>query len=50
MANYELIRIASEMIQLVHAGGDDAAGASYLELMEFILRHGATIEKDLEKL
>ena len=38
------------MTLLGHVDGEDAAGASYLELMEFISRHGAAVEKDLEEL
>lgn len=49
-ANNERIHFASAMTLLGHADGDDAAGASYLELMEFISRHGAAVEKDLEEL
>ena len=46
----ERIHFASAMTLLGHIDGDDSAGASYLELMEFISRHGATVEKDLEEL
>ena len=38
------------MTLLGHIDGEDAAGASYLELMEFISKHGAAVEKDLEEL
>jgi serine/threonine-protein kinase HipA len=38
------------MTLLGHIDGTDASGASYLELMEFISRHGAAVEKDLEEL
>lgn len=39
------------MTLLNHNDGDDAAaGASYLEIAEFILRMGACVEKDLEQL
>jgi serine/threonine-protein kinase HipA len=48
--NNERIHFASAMTLLGHTDGDDAAGASYLELMEFISRHGAAVEKDLEEL
>jgi serine/threonine-protein kinase HipA len=46
----ERIHFASAMTLLGHIDGEDAAGASYLELMEFISRHGAAVEKDLEEL
>lgn len=46
----ERIHFASAMTLLGHIDGEDAAGASYLELMEFIVRHGAAVEKDLEEL
>jgi serine/threonine-protein kinase HipA len=49
-ATSERIHFASAMTLLGHTDGDDAAGASYLELMEFISRHGASVEKDLEEL
>lgn len=49
-ANNERIHFASAMTLLGHIDGDDAAGASYLELMEFISRHGAAVEQDLEEL
>jgi len=49
-ANNERIHFASAMTLLGHIDGEDAAGASYLELMEFISRHGAAVEKDLEEL
>ncbi|MEO6134956.1 MAG: HipA domain-containing protein [Ginsengibacter sp.] len=48
--NNERIHFASAMTLLGHIDGEDAAGASYLELMEFISRHGAAVEKDLEEL
>ena len=38
------------MTLLGHMDGEDASGASYLELMEFISRHGASVENDLEEL
>jgi len=44
------IHFASAMTLLGHVDGEDAAGASYLELMEFISRYGAAVEKDLEEL
>lgn len=46
----ERIHFASAMTLLGHIDGTDASGASYLELMEFISRHGAAVEKDLEEL
>jgi serine/threonine-protein kinase HipA len=49
-ANNERIHFASAMTLLGHIDGDDAAGASYLELMEFISRYGAAVEQDLEEL
>ncbi len=44
------VHFASAMTLLGHKDGDDASSASYLELMEFISRHGAEVEKDLEEL
>lgn len=46
----ERVHFASAMTLLGHIDGEDAASASYLELMEFISRHGAAVEKDLEEL
>lgn len=46
----ERIHFASAMTLLGHIDGEDASGASYFELMEFISRHGAAVEKDLEEL
>ncbi len=46
----ERIHFASAMTLLGHTDGADTSGASYLELMEFISRHGAGVEKDLEEL
>ncbi len=46
----ERVHFASAMTLLGHIDGEDAVGASYLELMEFISRHGAMVEKDLEEL
>ena len=46
----ERIHFASAMTLLGHIDGADASGASYLELMEFISRYGASVEKDLEEL
>lgn len=50
IASGERIHFASAMTLLGHMDGEDASGASYLELMEFISRHGAAVEKDLEEL
>ncbi|WP_245562156.1 type II toxin-antitoxin system HipA family toxin [Niabella aurantiaca] len=49
-ADNKRIHFASAMTLLGYIDGDDAAGASYLELMEFISKHGASVEKDLEEL
>ncbi|MGF2411166.1 MAG: type II toxin-antitoxin system HipA family toxin [Ferruginibacter sp.] len=46
----ERIHFASAMTLLGHKDGEDSAGASYLELAEFIIRHGAAVEKNLEEL
>ncbi len=46
----ERIHFASAMTLLGHKDGEDSAGASYLELAEFITRHGASVDKDLEEL
>jgi serine/threonine-protein kinase HipA len=46
----ERIHFASAMTLLGHTDGESAAGASYLELVEFISRNGAAVEKDLEEL
>ncbi len=46
----ERIHFASAMTLLGHKDGEDSSGASYLELAEFITRHGASVEKDLEEL
>lgn len=46
----ERIHFASAMTLVGHTDGEDASGASYLELMEFISRHGAAVENDLEEL
>ena len=44
------IHFASAMTLLGHSDGEDAAGASYLELAEFITRHGVAVDTDLEEL
>lgn len=50
-ARGERIHFASAMTMLQRADGDDAhAGASYLELAEFLMRHGAHTSRDLEQL
>ncbi len=49
-AKGERIHFASAMTLLGHKDGEDPAGASYLELAEFIIRHGAAVEEDLEEL
>jgi serine/threonine-protein kinase HipA len=46
----ERIHFASAMTLLGHKDGEDSAGASYLELVEFITRDGVAVEKDLEEL
>ena len=46
----ERIHFASAMTLLGHTDGEDSSEASYLEFMEFITRHGAAVEKDLEEL
>lgn len=48
--NNKRIHFASAMTMLGYTDGEQAAGASYLELMEFIFRNGAAIENDLEEL
>lgn len=44
------VHFASAMTMLGYTDGEQAAGASYLELMEFIFRNGAVVENDLEEL
>ncbi len=46
----ERIHFASAMTLLGHKDGEGAADVSYLELAEFISRHGATVKSDLEEL
>ncbi len=41
---------ASAMTLLGYTDGERSAGASYLELAEFIMRHGANVANDLEEL
>lgn len=51
MPNGDRIHFASAMTMLGYADGQDHTdGASYLELVEFILNHGANVAKDLEQL
>lgn len=50
-ADGKRIHFASAMTLLMRSDGDDAhKGASYLELAEFIMRHGAQGAQDLEQL
>ena len=44
------IHFASAMTLLGHNDGEASAGASYLDLVEFITRHGSQVEKDLQEL
>lgn len=45
------IHFASAMTMLEHKDGDDAAhGASYLELVDFIIENGGLVNRDLEEL
>jgi len=44
------IHFASAMTLLGYSDGERSAGASYLEMVEFINRHGASPEQDLEEL
>lgn len=45
------VHFASAMTLLGHTDGDDHhAGTSYLELVEFLIRHGADTTRDLEEL
>jgi serine/threonine-protein kinase HipA len=46
----ERIHFASAMTLLGHKDGEDAGAASYLELVEFITRHGAQVQADLHQL
>jgi len=47
----ERIHFASAMTLLGHTDGDDfKTGASYLELVEFLMKNGARINQDLEEL
>lgn len=46
----ERIHFASAMTLLGYTDGEKSAGASYLELVEFITRNGASADRDLEEL
>lgn len=46
----ERVHFASAMTLLGYSDGESSHGASYLELVEFILRHGANVAGDLEEL
>jgi serine/threonine-protein kinase HipA len=46
----ERIHFASAMTLLGHTDGENSNGASYLELVEFIVRHSANVAADLEEL
>ncbi len=50
-ADGKRIHFASAMTQLGYTDGADASiGASYLELVDFITKHGANVENDLHEL
>jgi serine/threonine-protein kinase HipA len=46
----ERIHFASAMTLLGYTDGERSAGASYLELVEFITRNGVEVDRDLEEL
>lgn len=46
----ERIHFASAMTLLGYTDGERSAGASYLELVEFITRYGVEVNRDLEEL
>ena len=46
----ERIHFASAMTLLGYADGEGSAGASYLELVEFIVKHSAAVNSNLEEL
>jgi len=48
--NNKRVHFASAMTMLGYTDGEQATGASYLELMEFIFRNGAEVENDLKEL
>jgi len=49
-AKDERIHFASAMTLLGYTDGEKSAGASYLELVEFITRNGVAVDRDLEEL
>jgi serine/threonine-protein kinase HipA len=49
-AKDERIHFASAMTLLGYTDGEKSAGASYLELVEFLTRHGVAVDRDLEEL
>jgi serine/threonine-protein kinase HipA len=49
-ASGERLHFASAMTLLGHRDGEEAGAASYLELVEFLSRHGARVEEDLGQL
>jgi serine/threonine-protein kinase HipA len=46
----ERIHFASAMTMLGYSGDEKRAAASYLDIVEFIMRHGADVNRDLEEL
>lgn len=46
----ERIHFASAMTLLGYSDGERSSGASYLEIAEFLTRHGASVDRDLEEL
>ncbi|GAC1420281.1 MAG: HipA domain-containing protein [Flavisolibacter sp.] len=46
----ERIHFASAMTLLGYTDGEKSAGASYLEIVEFITRYGVEVDRDLEEL
>ncbi|MDB5229750.1 MAG: HipA domain protein [Chitinophagaceae bacterium] len=48
--NGERIHFASAMTLLGHKDGEDAGAAGYLEIIEFITKHGAQAQEDLHEL
>lgn len=49
-ADADRLHFASAMTLLGYTDGEQSAGASYLQLAEFIIRHGANVASDLEEL
>ena len=49
-AKDERIHFASAMTLLGYTDGEKSAGASYLELVEFLTRYGVAVDRDLEEL